>query len=146
MLIYHRCAYIHYIIMEFDCFVKTRHSSVCGIDRGKEEWVHFVTCNDDISGHLSGCHLSREILSEHELILARCGLFDIPKDHLENMKICPKHRNMMGKYWRPLRTCQYPEHKGKATRHLKGSHVVSLQNAKDIQGLFGKTVSIGSRK
>ena len=62
------------------------------------------------------------------------------------MKICPKHRHQIGKFWRPLRTCQYPGHEGKVSRSVKGSHVIHFKMAKDIQMLFSRTVPVGSRK
>ena len=42
------------------CFLKTRLDSECGSDRGKEEVVFLTECDDDISGYLASCHLSRE--------------------------------------------------------------------------------------
>ena len=132
--------------MQSNCFLKFRVISECGSDRGKDEIVNLADCNDEIAGHLAGCHLSRESLSEYQLILALSGLYDVAENQLLKMKICPKHRHQMGKFWRPLRTCQYPGHEGKSSRCIKGSHVISLQNAKDIQRLFSQTVPIGSRK
>ena len=132
--------------MEMPCFLNTRLNSECGSDRGKEEIVSLGEFKDNISGHLASCHLSRESLSEFQLILARSGLYDVSADQLSQMKICPKHRHQIGKFWRPLRTCQYPGHEGKASRNVKGTHVINLEIAKDIQRLFSQTVPIGSRK
>ena len=78
----------------------------------------FAECNNDISGHLASCHLSREYLSEFQLILAQSGLSDVPEDQLLHMKICPKYWYQTGKFWRPSRTCQYPGHEGKARHHV----------------------------
>lgn len=134
--------------MEQKCFLNPILKSECGTDRGKSDIVSLISCNDDVSGHLSGCHLSNDKLNEHELILARAGLFHADTEKIQLLKVCPKHRHSMGKFWRPARTCAYPIHAGKATRkvQVKGTHVIRLQNAQDIQRLYGKTVPIGSRK
>ena len=67
------------------CFLKTRLNSECGNDRGKKGSVCLADCNDDISGHLAICHLSRESLSESQPILAQSRLSDV--DQLLHMKI-----------------------------------------------------------
>ncbi len=87
--------------MEMPCFLNTRLNSECGSDRGKEEIVSLRECKDNISGHLASCHLSRESLSEFQLILARSGLYDVSADQLSQMKICGRNtsayekRNLM---------------------------------------------------
>ncbi len=85
--------------MEMPCFLNTHLNSECGSDRGKEEIVSLGECKDDISGHLARCHLSRQSLSEFQLILARSGLYDVSADKLSQMKIYPKHRHQIGKFW-----------------------------------------------
>jgi hypothetical protein len=131
--------------MEEKCFLHDRSSSECGSDRGSSECISLVSCNEIVTGHLARCHLSRESLNEYQLILARAGLFDLNEEQLQSIKICPKHRNNFGRFWRPLRSCQYPVHTGRP-RNVKGNKVITLQTAKDIQTLYGKTVQIGSRK
>ena len=96
------------------------------------QFVSLCDCNDDVSGHLAGNHLSRECLAEHQLILARAGLFHLNDDQLQCMKICPKHRHNLGRFWRPVRSCQYPIHRGRP-RNIKGNRVINLQTAKEIQ-------------
>ena len=94
--------------------------------------VMLTKCTDDIRRHLFSCHLSRENMQEYELIIARAGLFDTPESQLEKMLICPRHRNVLGKEWRPLRSCQYPTHQLRRSEKDKGSHVVQLKMAKEI--------------
>ena len=131
--------------MEEECFLHDRNIGECGSDRGTSVCVSLCNCNDDVSGHLAGNHLSRECLAEHHLILARAGLFHLNDDQLQCMKICPKHRHNLGRFWRPVRSCQYPIHRG-CPRNIKGNPVINLQTAKEIQTLYHKTVHIVSRK
>ena len=117
----------------------------CGESRGKEQVVLLKECNSDISNHLRSCHLSRAKVTDYGLILARAGIFDPPEERISQMTICPKHRHNLGKYWRPLRTCQYPGHEGrKIALHCKNP--INLQMAKEIQKMFISPVQVGSRK
>ena len=75
----------------------------CGEPRGKVEVISLIECMDDITQHLKSCHLSRVKVMEYELILARAGIFHLPKDEIRKMTVCPKHRHNLGKYWRPLK-------------------------------------------
>ena len=125
--------------MEKNCFLRDRNIGECGSDRGRSTYVSLSGCNDDVSGHLAGCHLSQECLTEYQLILARSGLYDLADEQLQCMKICPKHRHNLGRF------CQYPVHPGHL-RNIKGNRVINLQTAKEIQTLYNKTVHIRSRK
>ncbi len=75
--------------MDLPCFLSDYFDFQCGNFRGKSECANILECSDDVSTHLSRCHLSREKLCEYELILLRCGMFDISHDQLQHMKICP---------------------------------------------------------
>lgn len=127
------------------CFFKYRESTPCGEDRGKRDLTSLDQCDEDVRRYLEAWHLSRENLSESALILARAGLFDVSADQVKLMYICPRHRHQYGRFFRPLRSCQYPSHKGKV-KSVKGRHVINLQMAKDILRLYGNIVPIGSRK
>ncbi len=118
----------------------------CGESRGQKQVVLLKEYNSDISNHLRSCFLSRAKVTEYGLILlARAGIFDPPEERISHMTNCPKHRHNLGKYWRPLRTCQYPGHEGrKIALHCKNS--INLQMAKEIQKLFISPVQVGSRK
>ena len=71
--------------------------------------LHLTDCNDDIGGHLVNCHLSAESLTE------AAGLFSVTESQIEKMSICARHRHSLGRFWRPPRSCQYLDHKGKST-------------------------------
>ena len=101
-------------------------------------------CTSDISQHLANCHLPKS-LQEYEVILARAGIFRWNESFLESTIICPTHRDELGKYWRPSKSCQCPSHRGKPKR-LKDTHVINVKLATEIFDLFGWTVPIGSRK
>ena len=117
----------------------------CRASRGLETLFLLRDCNGDIRGHLVNCHLSSECLTEKELILARAGLFSVTESQIEIMSICSRHRRSLGKFWRPPRSCQYPDHKGKSTA-VGGRHVIGLKLAKEIHSLFGENAAVGSRK
>ena len=117
----------------------------CRASRGLETLFLLRDCNGDIGGRLVNCLLSSECLTEKELILARAGLFSVTELQIEIMSICPRHRRSLGKFWRPPRSCQYPDHKGKSTA-VGGRHVIGLKLAKEIHSLFGENAAVGSRK
>ena len=100
--------------METSCFLSclSKYKGTCGNSRGVKESVRLEDCNESITNHLNTCQLSRETLTESQLILARAGIFDFPVSKLSETMICPKHRHTLGKYWKQRRPCQYPTHKG----------------------------------
>jgi hypothetical protein len=103
-------------------------------------------CKADISAHLASCHLSHCLnVTESELILARAGIRGLSSTHLAPMTICPKHRHLLGRFWRPPKSCQYPNHSGKKTS-VAGRHVINWQMAEEIYLLFGISTAVGSRK
>ena len=66
-------------------------------------------------------------------------------DKLKKIRVCPRHRYGLGKYWRPSKLCQYPRHKGTPTS-VKSREVINPTIAKEVFQLFGISVPIGSRK
>ena len=107
----------------------------CGESQGKKESVPLIQCIANITNHLKSCHLSRVKVSHYELILARAGKFNLPLDEIEKLTICPKHRHNLGQYWRPQKTCQYPNHEGrKISLHCKNP--VNWQMAQDRRCLL----------
>ena len=131
--------------MSKTCSLNAFVLSDCGPSRGLAEYVELNSCNDDITSHLAKCHLSREDISERDLILARVGLLDLDEKQIETINVCPKHRHSLGKFWRPSKLCQYPEHVGKKTV-VGGGHVINLKMMKEIKTLISHVVPIGSRK
>lgn len=132
-------------MMEDTCSLSGSSVTVCGINRGVSGLTNLLECNEDISTHLSTCHLSKSNLKEHELILARAGLFNIASEHIRDMTVCPAHRDALGRFWRPRATCQHPAHTGPTSR-VKGRHVFNLQMSQDVLTLHGVLVPTGSRK
>ena len=128
------------------CFMKTKDSSGCGEFRGQKSLTSLLECTSDISCHLRRCHLSRENISEYQLILKRAGQFHLSEGNIAEMSVCPRHRGKLGAYWKcPITACQYPDHKGKQEA-VKGDRVFNVQVARDIFQVFGVTIPIGSRK
>ena len=84
-------------------------------------------------------------MTEVELTLARAGLFDLGGNKVKEVNICPRHRNNLGRYWQPPRTCQYPEHTGKVKR-VDGDKVINLKTSREIYTLHGETAQVGSRE
>ena len=90
-------------------------------------------------------YLLRTKVTEHELILARVGKFNLTLDEIKMLTICPKHRHNLAQYWRPLKTCQYPNHEGqKIALHCKNP--VNWQMAQEIQTMFITVMQVGSRE
>ena len=133
--------------MNFEsCNFKESRKITCGSSRGFSQLIKVHECQDTITAHLETCHLSKSGLSEAELILSRAGHFDLTKDQVDQMVICPQHRHKLGRFWRPPRSCQYPSHSGPRKKHCNDRYVIGLEIAKDIQSVFKVTVGIGSRK
>ena len=131
--------------METSCFLSclSKYKGTCGNSRGVTESVRLEDCNESITNHLNTCHLSRETLTESQLILARAGIFDFPVSKLSETMICPKHRHTLRKYWKQRRPCQYPTHKG-GKKSVKTRDVVNVAMAKEILNLHEVVVPIGS--
>ena len=127
-----------------NCFLRSKDSKNCGPSRGSSGVIRLSECNDEVENHLISCHLSKESINESELILARAGLFNLPRDNLQGMWICYRHRHMLGRFWRSSKvTCQYPEHSGQKKR-VQGRDTINLKMAQDIYKLFGVIVPVGS--
>ena len=72
---------------------------------------------------------------------------DLPEEVVAELVVCPVHRHILGKYWRPFKSCQYPSHNGKKlkiTFHCKSP--VNFEMVNDIQKMFRTTFQVGSRK
>jgi hypothetical protein len=91
-------------------------------------------------------NLSKSNLRENELIAIRAGMFNLPKTSLIKMMfICPSHRHNLGRFWRPLRPCQYSLYSG-PVRKCTGRDVFNVLLSKTVFTLYGKLIQIGSRK
>ena len=118
----------------------------CGSSRSIDTHVLLPECEANISAHLASCHLSQSLgITEYELILAKAGLRGLSTTHVASMTICPKHRHLLGRFWRPPKSCQYPSHSGKA-KSVAGRHAINWQMAEEIHLFFGMSIAVGSRK
>ena len=78
--------------MNFEsCNFREIKKITCGSLRGLSQMVKVDEYQDTITTQLEICHLSKSGLSEAELILSRAGHFDVTKDQVEQMVICPQH-------------------------------------------------------
>ena len=125
------------------CFLKTRKFGDCGEFRGIAELVSLDQCRNDLSQHLSRCHLSRERIMEGELILVRSGLFYTTETQRQKKLVCPKHRAYLGQYWgnqTKLSSCKYPGHKGEH-RAVRTDRAFTLKVSREVMEVFGVPVS-----
>ena len=113
-----------FVNMAMSCFLS--HSSKCrggcGDSRGMTGLFRLGECNDSITTHLNTCHLSRESMTEFDLILTRAGVFELPLPKVNEMMICPKQR----------RPCQYPTHHG-GRKTIKSRDVANVDMAREIR-------------
>ena len=109
----------------------------CGDSRGISGLFWLTECDDDIQSHLASLHLSRELLTEQGLILARLRTFDLNDSAIKGMRICARHRHNLGKFWRPSTACLYPKHEGRpGWKSSKSRYAVSLDMSKKIQRIL----------
>lgn len=131
--------------MDGKCSLSGLGGICCGENRGMTNIVNLNECQQNIQVHLSSCHISKSNLKEYELLLLRAGLFNVTEEQSKNITVCPNHRNNLGRFWRPLRSCQYPEHSG-PIRQCKGRDVFNVQLSQTVFKIYGKLVQIGSRE
>ena len=132
--------------MENSCSLSGLGQFSCGESRGVTGNVSILECNRDIQTHLRSCHLSRLNITEYELILARAGQFNLNRDQMVNMTVCPRHRDNLGRYFRPLRSCQYPVHHAGPVSRCSGRDVINIMMSEDCLKLYGVLIHISSRK
>ena len=110
------------------CFLSERDPERCRDSRGVSGVFKLSSCSDNVRGHLESMHISGEIISEGELILARVGMFSATQDQIAQMEICPYHRHKFGRFWRPSkRSCHYPTHRRspKALKRKRCNHLAN---------------------
>ena len=130
------------------CFMSSKNESGCGEFKGESELVPLSECNSDITAHLRRCHLTKENITESELILLRAGYFRKTAKQVENMLVCPRHRANLGKEWgnQTGRTaCPYPDYQGKL-KGVKSDRAVTVKIAREVMEVFGITIPVGSRE
>ena len=84
---------------ETNCFLFYKDADGCGDFKREGELVPLSECNTHISALLRQCHLSKECLSEKELILLMCaGYFCLTEQQMQRMMVCPRHPANLGQY------------------------------------------------
>ena len=130
--------------MSQDCFLNSKDGKNCGSSRGLSGFVRLSECSDEVKHHLISCHLSKEVLSENELILARTGQFYLAQEDKQKMWICYRHPHTLGKFWRSAKvTCQYPDY-DVVIKCIQGRDVITLHISQEIQKLSGVILPVGS--
>lgn len=123
--------------MTYNCSLFGLGKISCGADRGASNAVNLNECQHDIKVHLSRCHLSKSNVKEYELILLRAGLFQVTEEQIKSMNICPNHRNKLGRFWRPLRSCQYLGYCGTSRQLCNSRDVFNVQLSEVVFKLYG---------
>ena len=131
--------------MEKSCSFVGVSGISCGESRGLQEISCLFDCKEDMSVQLSNCHLSKSNLRENELIANRAGMFNLTEYQFKMMFIFPSHRHNLGRFWRPLRPCQYSLHSGPVPK-CTGRDVFNVSLSKTVFTLYGKLIQIEYRK
>ena len=97
-----------------------------------------------LESHLSSIHLSRENVTEGQIILAKAGFFDLEESVVTEMWVCAKHRYTNRKFWRSRTECQYPAHPGSDHKGAKSRYSVNLEMSKAISRMYGVLIQVGS--
>ena len=138
--------------MSTKCFLELasieEYGGTCGCYRGDDQCYPLKDCRRDIQNHLTAHHLSNDALEEYGLILARAGLFDLRHDQVQNMYVCARHRENLGRGWKKSKTsCQYPGHASVSKlKKVKGRGVFTFNIAKETFMIYKQVVPLGSRK
>ena len=131
-----------------ECLFEARGESVCAESGGK--LIKLSDCKSSIDDSLRKLNVlshSQGQLLEYDLILNRSGLArPFIRSTLSGSGYVKKHRNDMGKYWRPRQTCQYPLHCPGPKKKLRTRNAVHTSMSREINLIFGKNVPIGSRE
>ena len=78
------------------------------------------------------------LVSEKDLILARVGLFNLEEN---DMTVCPKHRAVLGTWWRPNMKCYHPPHGNIRRKPERGA---SLHICREIMSNWKVLVPVGA--
>ena len=132
------------ICNKMSCFLSHSLETSCGDSWGVSGLFNLLQCTDSVESHLSLIHLSKESVTDRELIQARARLFDKEDSVLAKMLVCAKHRHTYGKFWRQRSACQYPTHPGSDSKGAKSRYSVNLEMSKAISKMYGVLVQVGS--
>ena len=116
----------------------------CGESHGLLEICNLFDCQEDIKSQLATCHhLSKSNFIE--LIAFLAGMFHLTENQFKKMTICLSYRHNLGRYGRPLRSCQYPIHSGPVSK-CSGRDVFNVSLSEAVFTLYGKLIQLGSHK
>ena len=132
------------------CFISSKNESGCGEFKGESELVPISECNSDITAHLRRCHLTKDNITESELILLRASYFRKTAKQVENMLVYQRHRANLGKEWGNETgriACPYPDyHDQGKPKGVKSDREVTVKIAREVMEVFGITIPFGSRE
>lgn len=124
------------------CTAGRKHKTNCGLSArypNQRDVIPVSECTIFTTKHLRNLKVSKEQLSESDLIQLRVGIFG---NRSNSLTVCPKHRAILGVYWRPVHGCQHPLHKSK--KPGKCDRGVSSQLSSEINDQWGVLVQVGS--
>ena len=113
--------------------------------------IPLSACRKDLSGYLTNLGVSRcrglgssNILAEYEIILNCASIYNLSRDDMEKMAICPKHRFEFSTHFQKLPPrCSYPIHRGEK-KSLKNPRRVNKKVSEEMFSLYHLKVPIGS--
>lgn len=129
--------------VQIACTAGRRLKTKCGLSSrypSQREVIPVAECTRNCTSHLQNLKVSKERLSEGNLILLRVGIFE----NSQSATVCPKHRELLGIYWRSIHRCQHPLHKSR--KPGKCDRGVSSQMSKEIKEQWNILVQVGSGK
>ena len=95
--------------------------------------------------YLRSCNLSRTKVTEYHLILARAGKFNLSREEVEKMVVCPAHRHNLGITSGCVKAVSTLAMKEKKIA-LYCKNPINWQMAREIREMFVILVQVGSRK
>ena len=128
------------------CSVGHKHNTECGLSArypSQKETIALKCCNREASNHLRSLRVphSSDTL-EYELILWRIGIFDNGK--VDEMTVCPKHRNILGLSRKPSLSCAHPLRS--SAKRGTCDRVIPRKMSQQIKNIWDVLVPIGSGK
>ena len=138
---------------EICCSFKSIVGGQCSFDRkdrkGDTRVIPLISCQKDISGHLSTFKFSGPE-NEVDLILCRAG-FPNSTHNTESMTICPSHRSKLGIGWSRGSTikCRVPQSmsghgRGKIGKWPKAERGIGKRESAFILKETGVFIQVGS--
>lgn len=118
--------------MDFSqCRFQDSLKTACGSSLGCSESLKVIECDDNIEKHQESFNLWRTSgLKEIDFIIARVRHFQLSKNQIESMNICPRHRHNLRKFCCPPGTCRYL------------LHFLNVAMERDIQAVLKNTVGM----